>query len=121
MGEGETYRSCRESSPGKTEAQSQEATCPGHTVGSGDTGSHFGVPWQCPSVTSSLKLPLFLWRRRFHGNPKAQDSQAVPGEGWGRWALDRKDPAEDSGSVHRADTLERLFFPFEGLPWWLSW
>jgi len=59
IGEGETYSSCRESSAGKTEAQSQEATCPGHTVESGGTGSHFGVPWQRPSVTSSLKLPLF--------------------------------------------------------------
>lgn len=121
MGEGETYRSCRESSAGKTEAQSQEATCPGHSR----EWRHWVPLWRPLAMPLRHLLfeapPLFLWRRRFHGNPKAQDSQAVPGECWGRWALDRKDPTEDSGSVHRADTLERLFFPFEGLPWWLSW
>ena len=102
MGEGETYSSCRESSAGETEAQGQEAAFPARTGESGGAGSHFGVPSNTPPSAPLFGAPpLFLWWRCFHGNIKPQDSQAVQGECWECWALDRKDPAEDSGSVHR--------------------
>ena len=52
----------------------------GHTLESGGTGSHFGVPWQRPSLTTSLWSSASLPVVEFPWQPKVLRSP-VQGEG----------------------------------------
>ena len=128
MGEGETYSSCRESSAGETEAQGQKAAFPARTV-EWRRWVPLWRPQQHPSVSSSLwsspsfpVVEVFPWQ---HKTPRFPGSTGgmlgVLGSRQEGPCRRLRFSAQGSSSKCGADTPEGLFFPFEGLPWWLSW